>query len=112
MGNWDKHKKKESQNIGFKTRWIDITKTRIVQVKHGPNKTTWFKVTWNKNYSIRVVRRLTMGIRVSKLINIGFSDGFPLLDIYLIVTRPNISYVVHHVSQFMYAPQSIHYVVS
>jgi hypothetical protein len=49
-------------------------------------------------------------------------DGKPLLDvtlymqlvgnlIYLTVTRPNISYVVHLIKQFMSAPHSTHYVV-
>lgn len=52
------------------------------------------------------------GYWVSKPINIGLNDGFPLPNIYLIVTLPNISYVVHHVSLFMYTPQSIHYVMS
>ena len=48
-------------------------------------------------------------------------DGEPLLDatlyrqlvgnfFYLIITRPDISYAVHIVSQFMAAPRSLHYV--
>ena len=31
--------------------------------------------------------------------------------VYLIVTRPNISYVVHQVNQYLSAPRSTHYVV-
>uniref|UniRef100_A0A2N9HLK9 Uncharacterized protein n=1 Tax=Fagus sylvatica TaxID=28930 RepID=A0A2N9HLK9_FAGSY len=40
-------------------------------------------------------------------------DGFYLTQanlVYLTVTRPNISYAVHQVSQFMSAPRSTHYV--
>ena len=29
--------------------------------------------------------------------------------VYLTVTRPDISYVIHQVSQYLYAPQSTHY---
>jgi hypothetical protein len=49
-------------------------------------------------------------------------DGEPLPDatlyrqlvgslVYLTVTRPNISYAIHIVSQFMAAPRSLHYAV-
>ena len=31
--------------------------------------------------------------------------------VYLTVTRPNISYAVHQVSQYMFAPRSTHYAV-
>ena len=53
---------------------------------------------------------------------LNYHDGKSLSDatlnrqlveslIYLIVTRPDISYVVHVVSQFMAAPRSLHYAV-
>jgi hypothetical protein len=44
------------------------------------------------------------------------NDGSPLQDpsrvgslVYLTITRPNIAYVVHILSRFVYAPTSVHY---
>jgi hypothetical protein len=53
-------------------------------------------------------------------VRLNLHDGKPLRDftlyrhlvgslVYLIITRPNISYVVHQVSQFMAAPCSTHF---
>ena len=50
------------------------------------------------------------------------SDGLPLIDptlyhtiigslIYLTITRPDIAYVVHVVSQFVVSPTTVHWVV-
>ena len=33
------------------------------------------------------------------------------ITVYFTVTRPDISYAVHQVSQYLFAPRSIHYVV-
>ncbi|XP_047326739.1 uncharacterized mitochondrial protein AtMg00810-like [Impatiens glandulifera] len=70
------------------------------------------------------------GITHTKVVNTPFdsteylvaTDGIPLSDetlyqqlvgslIYLIVTRPNIAYVVHIVSQFMSSPRTTHFSV-
>jgi hypothetical protein len=53
-------------------------------------------------------------------VQICISDGDPLPDtmryhhlvgslVYLVVTRPDISYLVHILSQFVSAPTSVHY---
>jgi hypothetical protein len=50
----------------------------------------------------------------------SFSDGLPLTDpilyhtivgslVYLIITRPDIAYVVHVVSQFVVSPTTVHW---
>jgi hypothetical protein len=62
----------------------------------------------------------TVDMPIELNVRLNLHDGKPLRDftlyrhlvgslVYLIITRPNISYVVHQVSQFMAAPCSTHF---
>uniref|UniRef100_A0A2N9GQI4 Reverse transcriptase Ty1/copia-type domain-containing protein n=1 Tax=Fagus sylvatica TaxID=28930 RepID=A0A2N9GQI4_FAGSY len=85
-------------------------------------------VTISLKLSTHLILSLELESRTSKIVDtpieynnrLNTNDGEPLLDatlyrqlvgslVYLTVTRPDISYAVHIVSQFMAAPQSLHY---
>ena len=82
----------------------------LIQAKYTSDLISWAEITDSKivDTPIEYNNRLNT------------HDGEPLLDatlyrqlvgslVYLTVTRPDISYAVHIVSQFMAAPWSLHY---
>ena len=82
----------------------------ITQAKYASKFLSWSGLTNSKVVDTLVELNVHLTPSARKpLFNLSLYKRLVGSLVYLIVTRPDISYAIHQVSQFLYAPRSTHY---
>ena len=106
---WDGRSSTSQNVLGFKITHF-IYGLYITQVKYASKLLSWAGLTNSKivNTLVKFNAHLTPS-KGKPLSNLSLYKRLIDSLVYLTVTHPNISYVVHQVSQYLFAPWSTHY---